>query len=126
MDSQRQRTVLIADDDHRFLHTVKGIVEREGLRTALAGCGLDALELARKVRPHLTILDVQMPDISGLETYRRLLLVYSALPVIFMTGNLSDDVRQEAISTGAFSILEKPLDVSVFRRTVQRAMEIHL
>ena len=124
MEIHRQRTVLIADDDERFLETVRGIVEREGLRTALAGCGLDALELAWQVRPHLSILDVQMPDISGLETYRRLLTVYSGLPVIFMTGDLSEDVRQEAISTGAFSILEKPLDVSVFRRTVLRAMEM--
>ena len=122
MKTHRQHTVLIADDDERFLLTVQGIVEGEGLRTALAGCGLEALALAREVRPHLSILDVQMPDISGLETYRRLLEVFAGLPAIFMTGNLSEDVRREALSTGAFSILEKPLDVSVFRQTVQRAI----
>lgn len=115
-------TVLIADDDERFLHTVKWIVEGEGLRTCVAGCGLDALAIARKVPLHLSILDIQMPDISGLETYRRMQEITVAIPCIFVTGEFSEVVRQEAISTGAFSILEKPVDVELLRTTVHRAM----
>lgn len=122
MQSGPTRTVLIADDDERFLDTVRGIVEKEGLRAELAECGLQAVEIARRVPLHLTILDVQMPDISGLETYRRLARVHLTLPCIFMTGNLSEDVRRAAISAGAFSILEKPLDIGQLRREMYRAI----
>lgn len=115
-------TVLIADDDEQFLETVRGVVEAEGLRTHLAGCGLEALAIVRRVPLHLSILDIQMPDISGLETYRRILKITRALPCIFMTGEYSEDIRREAISTGAFSILEKPIDVEILRTTVHQAI----
>jgi CheY-like chemotaxis protein len=122
MNIRIKNTVLIADDDERFLTTVKGIVEGEGLETEVAGCGLEALAIVRRVPVSLTILDVQMPDISGLETYRRIRKVRWPLPCIFVTGSLSEEVRREALSTGAFSILEKTVDVSVFRTTVLEAI----
>ena len=122
MKTVARLTVLIADDDEEFLYTVKGIVEAEGLTAYLAGCGLDALEIVRKIPLHLSILDIQMPDISGLETYRRMRRIISPIPCIFVTGEFNEEIRQEAISTGAFSILEKPVDVQVLRTTVHEAI----
>ena len=115
-------TVLIADDDEQFLQTVKGIVEGEGLTTQLAACGLDALAIVRRVPLHLSILDIQMPDISGLETLRRIQVIIPEIPCIFVTGEFSEEVRREAMSAGAFSILEKPVDVETLRSTVHLAI----
>ena len=121
MDVRTSYSVLIADDDERFLMTVRGVVEGEGLKTHLAGCGLDALAIVRKVPLHLSILDIQMPDISGLETYRRMQEI-TVIPCIFMTGEISDEIRREALSSGAFSILEKSVDVDTLRSTVHQAI----
>ena len=124
MLSSYKRTVLIVDDDERFRLTIQSVVEAEGHETRLASCGLDALEIVRAEPLHLSILDVQMPDISGLETYRRILLVRTSLPCIFVTGALSEEVRDEALSAGAFSVLEKPVDVGVLRKAVHRAIGV--
>ena len=122
MKTVARLTVLIADDDEEFLYTVKGIVEAEGRTAYLAVCGLDALEIVRKIPLHLSILDIQMPDISGLETYRRMQRIITPIPCIFVTGEFNEEIRREAISTGAFSILEKPVDVQVLRTTVHEAI----
>ena len=85
------------------------------LMRSLQGCvvggeganGVEALELARALRPTLVVMDVHMPVLGGLEAMRRLLSEAPGTPVVLVTSALEPEVRDAALRYGAVAILEK-------------------
>ena len=75
-------------------------------------------------RPDVVILDIDLPDKSGLDVFRRIHEVDPKVPVIFITGHGTTDTAIEAMKLGAFDYLLKPLDLDPLRELVARAFEI--
>jgi FixJ family two-component response regulator len=71
-------------------------------------------------QPACVILDIQMPGLNGLEVQRR--LAGTDLPVIFITAHDEIDVREQALSAGAFAYLRKPFGDELFVKTVRAAI----
>ena len=65
-------TVLVVDDESEIRNSLRGVLNDEGLRVLEAGGGQEALELVRRERPELVLLDVWMPDVDGIELLRQL------------------------------------------------------
>lgn len=104
-------SILIADDDPMVREAIRDTLVREGHETVTASCGAEAIDLvARRNRPvHASILDMFMPDLTGLETLEALFRVVDRLPTILVTADESKELLTKAMEAGAFTLLRKPV-----------------
>jgi PleD family two-component response regulator len=112
MADRLQPTVLVVDDDS-FQHIIiSKILEPLNYRVLYAESGLDALAILRTARPDLVLMDLMMPDVSGIETTRRLKAVpaFENLPVMMMTGKSEGDIVIESLRAGAIDFVVKPVE----------------
>ena len=117
-------TVLVVDDDTAVLHVFRRVFGGTGIKVLTAGTASEGLKVAAEVRPDVAILDVMLPDQSGLDTYRKMHDLDAKLPVIFITAGGTSDTAIEAMKLGAYDYLLKPLDIAQVRELVTRALEI--
>lgn len=108
-DEHRQIRVLLVDD-HAFVRSgVKAILEfEEGIDVVgEAGSGLEAIEKAESVKPDLIVMDVNMPDLDGIETTKRIKQKHPSISIIILTVNDEELFLIEAVRAGAASFLLK-------------------
>jgi len=117
--------VLIVDDDAVSCRLLSEVLAGEGLVALAETSPLRALERIEQEPVDLAIVDLRMPEISGLELLRRLRERVADLPVIIMTGFGSVDSAVEAIATGAVDYVSKPMNVEEIRATVRRVLRRH-
>jgi DNA-binding NtrC family response regulator len=115
---------LVVDDDPMILHRFKRELEGSDVRLITAQSAKEGLLAVREHQPDVTVLDVMLPDLSGLETYRQIRDLDPQLPVIFITTSSESSTAIEAMSLGAYDYLLKPLDSSKLRALLLRAIEI--
>lgn len=104
-------TVLVVDDDEGVREILKQTLQMRGYQVEVAADGVQAWDAIRKKTPHIVLLDLLMPNRDGLTVLRDLRKLKDAPPVIFMTGNASPQVRDEAMTLGARSFLLKPFEL---------------
>ena len=102
-------TILIADDDRVFRHTVKQILEvKRGIDVVLeAENGEEAVELARTVQPDLVLMDLAMPRLSGLEATKLIKSKQPEIQVIMLSVHNDEIYRRAALSSGADAFFPK-------------------
>lgn len=113
-----QRTILLVDDNAPLRSTLADILTDDGLTTREAGTGSEALELVRQVRFDLLVLDLNLPDMTGVGLYRMVSVSLPGTGCIFMTAEASDTLVQEAMRLNPRSLLRKPFEVKRFRQLV--------
>ena len=106
-DREQKPLVLVVDDDPNVVALARGYLERDGYRVSEAGDGLRGLELARRERPRLIVLDLMLPGMDGLEVCRRL-QVESMTPIIMLTARVEEADRLEGLDLGADDYITKP------------------
>ena len=114
--------LLIVDDEPSIQHAFSRAFRDSDVTVSQAGCAADAVQRFGEVSPDVVVLDVHLPDASGLETYQRLRELDARVPVIMITGHGTTDLAIKAISEGAFEYLLKPLDLPELRAVIDRAM----
>ncbi len=102
-----KRTVLVIEDEESIAALIALYLEREGFRAVLAKDGESGLEVARRERPDLVLLDLMLPDVDGAEVYRRLQELGS-FPVIMVTAKDSETDRVVGLELGADDYVTKP------------------
>ena len=120
-------TVLVVDDDRKIVELVQLYLEKDGYRVLIAHDGLQALELARRKRPDLIVLDLLLPDLDGLDVCR-ILQAESKIPIIMLTARTTEDDRLTGLDIGADDYITKPFSPrelmarvrAVLRRTNDR------
>jgi DNA-binding response OmpR family regulator len=117
--------VLIADDEAHLRLLVRKTLETEDLRMLEAVDGPGALELARKERPDLVILDWMMPGLSGLQVLAALRehVETSATPVLMLTARSQQVDRDEALRLGVRGYLVKPFSPLELIQLVESVLE---
>lgn len=117
-------TILIVDDEPNIRRMVGSLLRAEEYRVREAGSGLAALAEVRSQEPDAVLLDLRMPEQSGLEALPMLREAAPTLPIIMMSGqaSLADAVR--ATQLGAFSFIEKPLSPEAVLVTLRSALEL--
>ena len=100
--------VLVADDDPDIRQLVRLRLERSGYTVISAGDGAEALDLAAANVPDIAILDVAMPNLSGLEVTRVLRERYATMPVILLTARARESDVREGAAAGADAYITKP------------------
>src|SRR6202041_557858 len=89
-----------------------------------ATTGADGVRLARSDPPDVVLLDLHLPDQSGLAVHEQLRAIDARIPVIFITMAKTADAAIEAMKQGAYNYLYKPLDLEKLRQVVGEALEI--
>lgn len=116
-------TILVVDDEQDIRTALAGILEDEGYRTAFARDGIEALEMAKRERPDLVLLDIWMPRLDGLDTLQRLKEVHPALTVVMMSGHGTIETAVRSTKLGAFDFIEKPLSLEKVLVTVRNGLD---
>ena len=118
-------TVLVVDDDVFQHKMVARILEAEPLRLVFAASGAEALRAVGKSLPDLILMDVQMPEMNGIEVTRRLKSVpgFSEVPVIMITGKSEGTVVVDSLKAGAIDFVVKPFDRAKLIAKVSRWLQ---
>lgn len=116
--------LLVVDDEPSILHAFQRLFRGPEIVLRTAGTGAAAWAAAIADPPDAVILDVSLPDTSGLDLFKRLHDLDARLPVIFITGHATTDVAIEAVKMGAYDFLFKPLELDQLRHQVAKAFEL--
>lgn len=102
--------LLIVDDDRGVLDTLGRFLTARAYEVSVAASGMEALPLLKKVRPHLVLLDIDMPMMNGVETLKRIRDQDSQVGVMMITGNDTVEMMERCRDYGAYDYLLKPFD----------------
>ena len=98
---------LVVDDEEPLVRIVASYLEREGFEVLTAGDGEQAVELARRERPDVIVLDLMLPGIDGIEACRRI-RAFSDAYVVMLTAKAEEADKIIGLATGADDYLTKP------------------
>jgi diguanylate cyclase (GGDEF)-like protein len=115
--------ILIVDDDAGLRKTLSDILKVKGYDSFAAGNGADGLTLLKEQPVNLMLIDLGLPDISGLDLLDRVKADHPGVEAIVLTGNATLDSAIEATNRGAFSYVLKPFDVDNLLLLARRAIE---
>ena len=116
-------TLLVIDDDRAVPFLIERAVQGTGVSVLPAKSVQEGLGLLDR-QPDVVLLDIMLPEGSGLEAVRKIQARDPKLPIIFITAGGTSDTTIEAMKLGAYDYLLKPLDLPKLRDLVERAMEI--
>ena len=116
-------TILIIDDDDQLRVSFQRLLKEEGYGVDGAPSGETGLNLMKSKTPDLVILDVRLPGMNGLETFRRIHAMEPKLPVIIMTAFGTTETAIEATKMGAFDYILKPFDIPEMLGVIGQALE---
>lgn len=115
--------MLVVDDDRLILDCFRYAYPEPGYELLLADKAMDAISLFEANRPDVAILDMRLPDLSGLALFERLKQIDPKVPILLMTGHSTANNTIEALRMGAFEYILKPLDLDLLQTVVDRAFE---
>ena len=102
--------VYVVDDDDAVRLSLKALLESADFRVETFTCGRDALEVLAEQEPACLLLDIRLPDMSGLEVLKALKAKGCSMNVILITGYGDVPTAVKAMKCGAFDFIEKPFD----------------
>jgi two-component system cell cycle response regulator DivK len=116
------KTVLIVEDNELNMKLFRDLLEAHGYQTSGTSNGVEALDLVRKMRPDLILMDIQLPQVSGLEVTRWIKddPDLRTIPVVAVTAFAMKGDEERIREGGCEAYLSKPISVGKFIETVRR------
>ena len=104
--------VLVVEDNEQNCYLMEYMLERSGFTVLLAHTGAEALAMSLSEKPNLILMDIQLPDLDGLEVTRRIraLTADRNIPIVAVTSFAMAGDRQKAVEAGCNGYIEKPID----------------
>ncbi len=117
-------TALIIEDNENNLELIRFILERADYKTRFAMTGLEGVQQVLSIPPDFVILDIQLPDINGLEVLKRIRanLIGKDIPVIAMTSYAMSGDKEKLLAAGCTAYIEKPIDPVLVIGQIQEAI----
>ena len=123
--------VLLPDEQEEWHHTVRRLLEPQGIQTLSARSGREAIDLIESNSVHVAVLDVQMPQLGGLQVVKRLRELQKNTPqrlvppAILVANDLTSHLLREALMNHVFSVLSKPVDYGLLLDALARVVRRH-
>lgn len=118
------RTVLLVDDNTPLRESLAMLLQDEGVETVEAGTGAEAVGLCVAHTLDLAVLDLNLPDMTGVTIYETIARRWTRLPCIFMTAEALPELVDQALRVGPLGLLRKPFEMHDFRDLVRRAIAV--
>ena len=114
--------ILIVEDNEKNMKLVRDILRHAGHATLEATTGVDGVSLAVAHRPDLVLMDIQLPDIDGIEALRRIREVkeLDGVPVVAVSASVMPDDQQKIVTSGFDAFVTKPINLKQFLDTIRR------
>jgi DNA-binding response OmpR family regulator len=123
--SEPSKSILVVDDDRALRELVGTVLERAGYKVGAAASAGEAMEMILAGGYDLAVVDVQLPDVSGLELVGRLRARSPDLRVVIMTGDTAPETLMKAFAERADRYLTKPFEPRALLETVARVLSAH-
>ena len=107
----KETRVLVVDDDISFAESLTDILMAKGYDAVAVNSGEDALEKIKESSFDVALMDIKMPVMDGVRTFKEIKKLRSSTTVIMMTAYSMDDLIHDALKEGAYGVLRKPLDI---------------
>lgn len=117
-------TALIIEDNENNLELIRFILEKSQYKTRFAMTGLEGVQQTLTMPPDFVILDIQLPDINGLEVLKRIRAhpVGKDIPIIAMTSYAMSGDKEKLLAAGCTAYIEKPIDPILVIGQIQKAI----
>jgi len=117
-------TILIVEDNEKNMKLARDILRAKGYVTLEAVNGLDGVRLALEHKPDLVLMDIQLPDINGIEAFERIRAnaETAKVPVIAFTASVTTGDRSRIGDAGFDGFLGKPINLKEFLETMRRTL----
>jgi two-component system cell cycle response regulator DivK len=118
------KTILIVEDNEKNMKLARDILRAKGYATLEAVNGLDGVKLALENVPDLVLMDIQLPDINGIEAFERIRGHggTAKVPVVAFTASVTANDRSRIGDAGFDGFLGKPINLKEFLETVRRVL----
>lgn len=117
-----QHSVLLVDDNVGLRAGLATVLEDEGIETRQAERGDEAIRLVQEFRFDLVVLDLNLPDMTGVRVYTSVQQELIRPQCIFMTAEASEELIEQALRLEPLRLLRKPFELNLFRDLVRRAI----
>lgn len=117
------RKLLVVDDEPNILFTVKQTFSSSDLHVIEARTAKEGLLAFEREKPNVVLLDIRLPDMSGLDAFERIRQIDARIPVVMMTAFGRTETAIDAMRRGAFEYFVKPVDLPKLRMVLERAMD---
>jgi len=116
------KRILVVEDNETNMYLIKFMLKKSGYEVIEAGEGAAGVELAIKEKPDLIIMDIQLPDIDGLETTKRIRATEADgdIPIIALTSFAMAGDREKALAAGCTGYIEKPINPETFMAEIEK------
>ena len=116
------KTVMVVEDNELNMRLFNDLLEAQGYRVVKTSNGLEAIDLARTNMPDLVLMDIQLPEVSGLEVIRWMKEDegLNHIPIIAVTAFAMKGDEERIRASGCEAYLSKPISVANFLETVRR------
>jgi CheY-like chemotaxis protein len=117
-----KRTILVVEDNERNRKLLRTILKFRGFEVVECDDGAPALELARKHKPALVLMDIQLPTMDGITALGQLRgdATTKDIPVVAVTASVTPNEREKVLAAGFNAYIGKPIDVDAFGEIVDR------
>jgi two-component system nitrogen regulation response regulator GlnG len=116
-------TLLVIDDEESVRYSFRRVFEGDDVRVLTARTAAEGLAAVREHNPDVVVLDLQLPDRSGLDVFPDIQTLDPKRPVLFITAHGTTETAIEAMKRGAFDYLVKPVDLNRLSQLIERAFE---
>jgi two-component system response regulator HydG len=115
--------ILVVDDEQSHRIMLKAVLTKEGYDVSEADDGISAVKAVENESFDLILMDIRMTDMDGLEAMGQIKKMSPAIPIIMMTAYASIKTAVEALKSGAYDYLTKPLDIDELKILIKKALE---
>jgi two-component system nitrogen regulation response regulator GlnG len=116
-------TLLVIDDEQSIRYSLRKVFDKDKGEVITAATAAEGMALVGQRQPDVIVLDLQLPDRNGLEVFQEIHAANPKRPVIFITAHGTTETAIEAMKSGAFDYLVKPLDLERLSQILDRAIE---
>ncbi|HUY01434.1 MAG TPA: response regulator [Candidatus Deferrimicrobium sp.] len=117
---KKDTKILVVDDDSGMCETLADILNEIGYSTNIANNGYQAIEMTKNDNFNIVLMDIKMPNIDGVETFKQMKLIRPSMKVIMMTAYTKDSLVEKAFKEGAYEVFDKPLDMDKLVNLIEK------
>jgi len=115
---EKKSSILVVDDDRLFLQTLSRILKAKGYLVTVVTSGPEAIQKTEENAFDCTLIDIRLPGIDGLETYKEIKKIRPGARVVIMTGYSVDELIDRALSEGVDEFISKPFNYEQLLRVL--------